>query len=83
MDTVNDLIFAGSIFTNRAKAENSKLFAGFNFRESNVASVLLTYCPNCSRDLFFANRGRFAKFAKIGSSRKFSRLQYVYMECFF
>ncbi|MDD9362397.1 MAG: hypothetical protein PV344_05690 [Anaplasma sp.] len=32
-----------------------KLFAGSNFRESNVASVLLTYCPNCLRDLFFYN----------------------------
>ncbi|MDD9362068.1 MAG: hypothetical protein PV344_03985 [Anaplasma sp.] len=40
-----------------------KLFAGFNFCESNVASVVLTYCPNCSRDLFYANRRRFAKFA--------------------
>ncbi|MDD9362011.1 MAG: hypothetical protein PV344_03700 [Anaplasma sp.] len=54
-----------------------KLFAGSNFRESNVVSVVLTYCPNCSRDLFFANRRQFAKFAKIRSSRKFSRLQYV------
>ncbi|MDD9362094.1 MAG: hypothetical protein PV344_04125 [Anaplasma sp.] len=35
---------------------------------------MLTYCPNCSRDLFFANRRRFAK---IRSSRKFSRLQYL------
>ncbi|MDD9361698.1 MAG: hypothetical protein PV344_02075 [Anaplasma sp.] len=35
---------------------------------------MLKYCPNCSRDLFFANRRRFAKFAKIRSSRKFSRL---------
>ncbi|MDD9362761.1 MAG: hypothetical protein PV344_07555 [Anaplasma sp.] len=26
---------------------------------------MLTYCPNCLRDLFFANRRRFAKFAKI------------------
>ncbi|MDD9362280.1 MAG: hypothetical protein PV344_05070 [Anaplasma sp.] len=49
-----------------------KLFAGSDFRESDVASVVLTYCPNCSCDLFFANRRRFAK---IGSSRKFSRLQ--------
>ncbi|MDD9362888.1 MAG: hypothetical protein PV344_08200 [Anaplasma sp.] len=32
-----------------------KIFAGSNFRESNVASVVLTYCPNCLRDLFFAN----------------------------
>ncbi|MDD9361617.1 MAG: hypothetical protein PV344_01660 [Anaplasma sp.] len=38
---------------------------------------MLTYCPNCSRDLFFTNRRRFAKFAKIRSSRKFSRLQYI------
>ncbi|MDD9362903.1 MAG: hypothetical protein PV344_08275, partial [Anaplasma sp.] len=53
-----------------------KLFAGSNFRESNVASALLTYCPNCSRDLFFANRRQFAKFAIVRSSRKFSRLQY-------
>ncbi|MDD9362115.1 MAG: hypothetical protein PV344_04235 [Anaplasma sp.] len=53
-----------------------KLFEGCNFRELNVASVVLTYCPICSRDLFFANRRRFAKFAKIRSSRKFSRLQY-------
>ncbi|MDD9362155.1 MAG: hypothetical protein PV344_04435 [Anaplasma sp.] len=53
-----------------------KLFAGSNFRESNVASVVLTYCPNCSRGLFFANHRRFAKFAKIRSSRKFSRVQY-------
>ncbi|MDD9362908.1 MAG: hypothetical protein PV344_08300 [Anaplasma sp.] len=52
-----------------------KLFAGPIFRESNLASVVLTYCPNCSRDLFFANQRRFAKFAKIRSSRKFSRLQ--------
>ncbi|MDD9362004.1 MAG: hypothetical protein PV344_03665 [Anaplasma sp.] len=50
-----------------------KLFAGSNFCESNVASVVLPYC---SRVLFFANRSRFAKFAKIRSSRKFSRLQY-------
>ncbi|MDD9362229.1 MAG: hypothetical protein PV344_04810 [Anaplasma sp.] len=48
------------IFANRAKAVNLKLFAGSNFRESNVASVVLTYCANCSRDLFFANRRRFA-----------------------
>ncbi|MDD9362090.1 MAG: hypothetical protein PV344_04105 [Anaplasma sp.] len=54
-----------------------KLFAGSNFRESNVASVMLTYCPNCSRDLFFGNRRKFAKFAKIRSSRKLSRLQYT------
>ncbi|MDD9362065.1 MAG: hypothetical protein PV344_03970 [Anaplasma sp.] len=52
-----------------------KLFPGSNFRESNVAFVVLTYCPNCSRDLFFANRRRLAKFAKIRSLRKFSRLQ--------
>ncbi|MDD9362187.1 MAG: hypothetical protein PV344_04595 [Anaplasma sp.] len=32
-----------------------------------------TYCPNCSRDLLFADRRRFAK---IRSSRKFTRLQY-------
>ncbi|MDD9362313.1 MAG: hypothetical protein PV344_05250 [Anaplasma sp.] len=51
------------------------LIAGHNFRESNVASVVFTYWPNFSRDLFFANRRRFAKFAKIRSSRKFSRLQ--------
>ncbi|MDD9362510.1 MAG: hypothetical protein PV344_06280 [Anaplasma sp.] len=38
-----------------------KLFAGSNFRESNVASVVLTYCPNCAREVFFANRRRFAK----------------------
>ncbi|MDD9362563.1 MAG: hypothetical protein PV344_06545 [Anaplasma sp.] len=37
---------------------------------------MLTYCSNCSRDLFFTNRRRFAKFAKIRSSRKFSCLQY-------
>ncbi|MDD9361843.1 MAG: hypothetical protein PV344_02820 [Anaplasma sp.] len=54
-----------------------KLFAGSNFRQSNVAPVVLTYCPNCSRDLFFANRRRFAKFAKIRSLQKFSRLQYL------
>ncbi|MDD9363023.1 MAG: hypothetical protein PV344_08880 [Anaplasma sp.] len=30
-----------------------KLFAGCNFRESNVASVVLTYWPNCSRVLIF------------------------------
>ncbi|MDD9362527.1 MAG: hypothetical protein PV344_06365 [Anaplasma sp.] len=42
-----------------------KLFAGSNFRELNVASVLLTYCPNCSQDLFFASHRRFAKYAKI------------------
>ncbi|MDD9362356.1 MAG: hypothetical protein PV344_05480 [Anaplasma sp.] len=42
-----------------------KLFAGSNFRESNMAAVVLTYCPNCSRDLFFANPRRFVKFAKI------------------
>ncbi|MDD9362471.1 MAG: hypothetical protein PV344_06070 [Anaplasma sp.] len=44
-----------------------KLFAGSNFLKSNVASVLLTYCPNCSWDLFFANRRQFAKSAKIRS----------------
>ncbi|MDD9362312.1 MAG: hypothetical protein PV344_05245 [Anaplasma sp.] len=38
-----------------------KLFAGSNFRESNIAAVVLIYCPNCSRDPFFANRRRFAK----------------------
>ncbi|MDD9362341.1 MAG: hypothetical protein PV344_05400 [Anaplasma sp.] len=37
---------------------------------------MFTYCPNCSWDLFFVNHRRFAKFAKIRSSRKFSRLQY-------
>ncbi|MDD9362041.1 MAG: hypothetical protein PV344_03850 [Anaplasma sp.] len=51
-----------------------KLFTGSNFCESNVASIVLTYCPNGLRDLFFANRRRFAKFAKIRSSQKFSRL---------
>ncbi|MDD9362490.1 MAG: hypothetical protein PV344_06180, partial [Anaplasma sp.] len=56
-----------------------KLFAGSNFRELNVASVVLTWCPNCSRDLFFANSGRFAKFAKIRSSRKFCCLQYLFI----
>ncbi|MDD9362517.1 MAG: hypothetical protein PV344_06315, partial [Anaplasma sp.] len=35
---------------------------------------MLTYCLNCLRDLFFANRRRFAK---IRSSQKFSRLQYT------
>ncbi|MDD9362220.1 MAG: hypothetical protein PV344_04760 [Anaplasma sp.] len=29
-----------------------KLFAGSNFRESSVASIVLTYCPNCSRDVY-------------------------------
>ncbi|MDD9362075.1 MAG: hypothetical protein PV344_04025 [Anaplasma sp.] len=38
---------------------------------------MLTYCLNCSRDLFFASRMRFAKFAKVRSSRNFGRLQYV------
>ncbi|MDD9362009.1 MAG: hypothetical protein PV344_03690, partial [Anaplasma sp.] len=38
---------------------------------------MLKYCPNCSRDLFFANHRRFVKFAKIRSPRKFSRLQYL------
>ncbi|MDD9362212.1 MAG: hypothetical protein PV344_04720 [Anaplasma sp.] len=38
---------------------------------------MLTYCLNCSQDPFFANRRRFAEFAKIRSSRKFSRLQYL------
>ncbi|MDD9362785.1 MAG: hypothetical protein PV344_07680 [Anaplasma sp.] len=38
-----------------------KLFAGSNFCESSVASVVLTYCPNCLWDLFFANLRRFAK----------------------
>ncbi|MDD9362495.1 MAG: hypothetical protein PV344_06205 [Anaplasma sp.] len=42
---------------------------------------MLTYCPNCSQDLFFANRRRFAKLAKIRSTRKFIRLQYT--RCFF
>ncbi|MDD9362896.1 MAG: hypothetical protein PV344_08240 [Anaplasma sp.] len=42
-----------------------KLFAGSDFHESNVASIVLTYCPNYSQDLFFANCRRFAKFAKI------------------
>ncbi|MDD9362126.1 MAG: hypothetical protein PV344_04290 [Anaplasma sp.] len=51
------------------------MFAGSNFRESNVASVVLTYCPNCSQHLFFVNRLRFAKFVKIRSSRKCSHLQ--------
>ncbi|MDD9361822.1 MAG: hypothetical protein PV344_02715 [Anaplasma sp.] len=35
---------------------------------------MLTYCPNCSRDLFLAKRKRFAK---IRFSQKFSRLQYL------
>ncbi|MDD9362039.1 MAG: hypothetical protein PV344_03840 [Anaplasma sp.] len=47
-----------------------KLFAGSNFCEKNVASVVLTYCSNCLRDLFFAKCRRFVKFAKIRSSRK-------------
>ncbi|MDD9362180.1 MAG: hypothetical protein PV344_04560 [Anaplasma sp.] len=34
---------------------------------------MLTYCPNCLRNPFFVNCGRFAK---IRSSQKFSRLQY-------
>ncbi|MDD9363112.1 MAG: hypothetical protein PV344_09330, partial [Anaplasma sp.] len=55
------------IFANRALRENLKLFAGSNFQESNAASLVLTYCPNYSRDLFFANCRRFAKFAKIRS----------------
>ncbi|MDD9362458.1 MAG: hypothetical protein PV344_06005 [Anaplasma sp.] len=38
---------------------------------------MLTYCPNYSRELFFANCWRFAKVAKFRSSRKFSRLQYI------
>ncbi|MDD9362505.1 MAG: hypothetical protein PV344_06255 [Anaplasma sp.] len=63
--TVDDLIFAGSNFRESGQAENLKFFAGSNFRELNVASVMLTYCPNCSQNLFFANRRRFAKFAKI------------------
>ncbi|MDD9362845.1 MAG: hypothetical protein PV344_07985 [Anaplasma sp.] len=33
-----------------------KLFAGSNFRESNIASIVLTYYSNSSRVLFFANR---------------------------
>ncbi|MDD9362850.1 MAG: hypothetical protein PV344_08010 [Anaplasma sp.] len=41
---------------------------------------MLTYCPNCPRDLFFASRRRFAKFVKIRSSQKFSRLQYLYTQ---
>ncbi|MDD9362136.1 MAG: hypothetical protein PV344_04340 [Anaplasma sp.] len=49
-----------------------KLFAGSNLRESNIASVVLTCCPNFSRDPFFANR---KQFAKIRSSRKFCCLQ--------
>ncbi|MDD9362091.1 MAG: hypothetical protein PV344_04110 [Anaplasma sp.] len=40
---------------------------------------MLTHCLNSSRDLFCANRRRFAKFAKIRSSRKFSRLQYLFL----
>ncbi|MDD9362756.1 MAG: hypothetical protein PV344_07530 [Anaplasma sp.] len=51
-----------------------KLFASSNFHESNVASVVFTYCPNCLWDLFFANCSRFVK---IRSSRKFCRLQYL------
>ncbi|MDD9362895.1 MAG: hypothetical protein PV344_08235 [Anaplasma sp.] len=43
-------------FRESSQAANSKLFAGSNFRESNVASVVLTYCANSSRDLFFAIR---------------------------
>ncbi|MDD9362741.1 MAG: hypothetical protein PV344_07455, partial [Anaplasma sp.] len=43
------------IFANQANAENLKLFTGYIFRESNVASVVLTYCLNCSRDLLFVN----------------------------
>ncbi|MDD9362046.1 MAG: hypothetical protein PV344_03875 [Anaplasma sp.] len=35
---------------------------------------MLTHCPNCSRDLYFANQ---RIVAKIRSSRKFSRLQYI------
>ncbi|MDD9362978.1 MAG: hypothetical protein PV344_08655 [Anaplasma sp.] len=38
---------------------------------------MLTYCQHCSRDLFFANPRRFAKFAKIRSSRKFCRLRHM------
>ncbi|MDD9362030.1 MAG: hypothetical protein PV344_03795 [Anaplasma sp.] len=34
---------------------------------------MLTHFTTCSRDLFFANRRRFAKI-----SRKFSRLQYSF-----
>ncbi|MDD9362684.1 MAG: hypothetical protein PV344_07160 [Anaplasma sp.] len=55
------------IFANRANAETFKLFPGSNFCESNVASILLTYSPNCSRGLLFANCRRFVKFAKIRS----------------
>ncbi|MDD9362346.1 MAG: hypothetical protein PV344_05425 [Anaplasma sp.] len=42
-----------------------KFFAGSNLRESNVSAVVFTHCPNYSRDIFFANRRRFAEFAKI------------------
>ncbi|MDD9362209.1 MAG: hypothetical protein PV344_04705 [Anaplasma sp.] len=49
-----------------------ELFAGSNFHESNMAAVVFTYCPNCSWDLFFTNRRRFAKFK---SSQKFCCLQ--------
>ncbi|MDD9362347.1 MAG: hypothetical protein PV344_05430, partial [Anaplasma sp.] len=43
------------------KHKNLKLFAGSNFCGSNADSVVLTYCPNCSRDPFFVIRRRFAK----------------------
>ncbi|MDD9362145.1 MAG: hypothetical protein PV344_04385, partial [Anaplasma sp.] len=43
---------------------------------------MLTYCPNYSWHLFFANRRRFAKFARVRFSRKFSRLQYIRMSVF-
>ncbi|MDD9362319.1 MAG: hypothetical protein PV344_05280 [Anaplasma sp.] len=49
-----------------------KLFAGSNSRKLNVASVVLTYYPNCLRD---------PRFAKIRSLRKFSRLQYMLGVC--
>ncbi|MDD9362465.1 MAG: hypothetical protein PV344_06040 [Anaplasma sp.] len=39
---------------------------------------MLTYCPNCLRDLFFPNHRRFAKFAKIRSSRKFKSFTVYY-----
>ncbi|MDD9362524.1 MAG: hypothetical protein PV344_06350, partial [Anaplasma sp.] len=53
-----------------------KLFTGSNFRKSNVASVVLTYCPNCSRDLFFVNHRRLAK---IRSSRKLGRFYSIHI----
>ncbi|MDD9362688.1 MAG: hypothetical protein PV344_07180 [Anaplasma sp.] len=42
---------------------------------------MLTYCSNCSLDLFFADRRQFVKLAKIRSSRKFSCLQYASCFC--